>query len=351
VGKWKLVRAIKEKAVTQTMLSLPVPARDHLGIGTIVTAVLVWSSLPTIAQSNDGIPAFSAIENRGIDAINLINLNVYITAPVRQKHGIIPFTASLEGISNCRIINVPFYHPEWYCGLAPVKALDRSDFDLSFVPNRLMGMSATSTGGGGSPLTYPDGVTRTYMFSHWVIIANDGVTTYNLPVGDGIDSMGYLSAGFADFTADGSDFTLNITRAGGSNGLNNDNPVVGFNFIIHDTAGNFTSTSGNLSGTDTNGNVVSVSSGDYTDTLNTIALSNPSAGQWNWTGTSGASQSITTSYLTNQHVQTAVGCSSTLDISSTAAELLDRVIYPDNTSLQVGYEPTPGVSGAVTGRI
>jgi len=65
--------------------------------------LLAWVCLLSVFAfgQNDGISTFAVIEDHGVDAINLQNLDVLINPPVRGKAGAFPFHFALVGNSNC----------------------------------------------------------------------------------------------------------------------------------------------------------------------------------------------------------------------------------------------------------
>ena len=112
--------------------------------------------------------------------------------------------------------------------------------------------------------------------------------------------------------------------------------------------------------TDRNGNKLSVNaSGVFTDTLGMTALSVTGTGSpaspivFTYTTSSGSPASYTMRFTTYT-VQTAFGCSGITDYGTngtTTAPLVSEIELPDGSKYIFAYEPTPGVSGRVTGRI
>jgi RHS repeat-associated protein len=106
--------------------------------------------------------------------------------------------------------------------------------------------------------------------------------------------------------------------------------------------------------TDLNGNTISTTGTSFTDTLGTTALTitggAPSNLVYTYKDTTGANQTITISYSTYT-IQTAFGCSGISEYGPTTAYLTNRITYPDSSYYQFSYEPTPGASANVTGRL
>src|SRR5260370_14985468 len=115
---------------------------------------------------------------------------------------------------------------------------------------------------------------------------------------------------------------------------------------------------GSGSFTDRNGNFLSVSSGGaFTDTLGTTALTvagtAPSNTTFTYTPPAGGSVAYTMKYTTFS-IQTNFGCSSVTDYGTNGtmtANLVSEIDLPDGSKYAFSYEPTPGHSGFVTGRL
>lgn len=105
---------------------------------------------------------------------------------------------------------------------------------------------------------------------------------------------------------------------------------------------------------DRNGNELTNNLTTFTDTLGVTALtvspsgSNPTV--YTYTTSSGAPASVTVNY-SSQTVQTNFGCPGVAEYGPQSTNLVSSIILPDSSSYSFTYEPTPGVAGAVTGRI
>lgn len=110
--------------------------------------------------------------------------------------------------------------------------------------------------------------------------------------------------------------------------------------------------SGSMSITDRNGNVISSSNGAYTDTLGQTALTvtNGTSTTLGYAAPSGATANYTTSYVTKT-VRTNFGCSGISEFGPFSESLVNEVTLPDGSYYQFTYEATPGYSGDVTGRV
>jgi RHS repeat-associated protein len=119
---------------------------------------------------------------------------------------------------------------------------------------------------------------------------------------------------------------------------------------------------GAANGTDRNGNQITVNgSGQFFDTLSsttpvlTVSGSGTPASPMTFTYTapSGANAAYTMKYTTYS-IQTNFGCTGITDYGTNgnmSANLVSEIDLPDGSKYSFGYEPTPGHSGFVTGRL
>jgi RHS repeat-associated protein len=111
---------------------------------------------------------------------------------------------------------------------------------------------------------------------------------------------------------------------------------------------------GTYSLVDLNGNEITLTNGQYTDTTGAVALSvvgaSPSNTVLAYTTTAGGSANYTVSYKAYT-VKTAFGCTYHTDYGPTMNYLVDKVTLTDNSFYQFSYEATPGAAGDVTGRV
>ncbi|MGH9325318.1 MAG: hypothetical protein ACRD2B_01310, partial [Terriglobia bacterium] len=105
---------------------------------------------------------------------------------------------------------------------------------------------------------------------------------------------------------------------------------------------------------DSDGNQVTrgTANGDFVlvDTLGLNALTFNSFTQYSYTNFSGGTSSVTVG-LSSFTVQTNFGCSGISEFGPQSESLVTSISMPDGTSYSFTYEPTPGHSGSVTGRI
>jgi RHS repeat-associated protein len=122
----------------------------------------------------------------------------------------------------------------------------------------------------------------------------------------------------------------------------------------------FQAGTGVASSTDRNGNEINISSsGVFTDTLGTTALTvagvAPSNTTFTYTAPSGANASYTMKYA-SYNVLTNFGCSGITEYSATGVSLVSEIDLPDqavnaNDKYTFTYEATPSHAGYVTGRL
>jgi hypothetical protein len=87
----------------------------------------------------------------------------------------------------------------------------------------------------------------------------------------------------------------------------------------------------------------------FTDTFGVNPVTSSAYNVFNWQTPIGQ-QTISISN-TQLNLQTNFGGACSASQQAGAASLPTLISYPDSTSLQIGYEPTPGYSGDYTGRI
>lgn len=111
--------------------------------------------------------------------------------------------------------------------------------------------------------------------------------------------------------------------------------------------------------TDTNGNYISVSASGSTttfvDTFGTTALTVNGSSQappmtMSYTNPQGTLSKYTVNYA-SYAVSTNFGCGGISEYNSPSQPLVSSIGLPDGTSYSLTYEPTPGKSGPVTGRL
>jgi hypothetical protein len=295
-----------------------------------------------------GLYEFGPYDSPGFDTINRGNLNVHLSIPIFSKSGragsnfglalnydsLVWAPASSSGLSTwspaanwgwTTVSNAEFGYVTYEidtrsCLLHGIEEVDfiYSQFVYHDRTNHAHAFSfgfTTACGGSG----FPPG-TATYA-----VTDNSGYTIYR------------NGSNFTAFTKTGEQYAVQAVPQ--FNGLPT-NPVSG--------VGTYT---------DTNGNQISASSsGVFTDTLGTTALTVTGAGTpaspvlYTYTDPTGASQSVKVNYSAST-VTTNFGLSGTTEYSEANIPLVSSIVYPDGSQYSFTYEQTPGSSSTFTGRL
>jgi RHS repeat-associated protein len=307
------------------------------------------------AQTRNGIPPFGSAAG-GPDTINLANLNVDISVPIRSKAGRgTNFTYGLNydsliwsPVNSSGIVSWQPPSSDWgWSGLEPAGS--------SYVLYSVVFTSGHCGYQGQS--SYQEWIYSNFAyydnFGVWHQFPNIGGDYYNSPGGTTCPPNGpQPTTQMSELASDGSGYTLYATMA--------QNPIAhvvdknGSTFNVPTSA--TVPTTGVTSTIDRNGNIISQSNGVYTDTLGTTALtlvsSLPTSTTLSYATPSGATPGYVVSYL-GHIVRTAFGCSNVTEYNSgtTQIYLVDKITLPDGSFYHFTYEPTPGFSGDVTGRL
>ncbi|HKI12750.1 MAG TPA: RHS repeat-associated core domain-containing protein [Candidatus Acidoferrum sp.] len=307
---------------------------------------LALAAVQLHAQVTTGTPPFSSSAG-GPDVIDLANLNAHVTIPVLHKAGRgTNFTYDLSYDSSV-----------WY----PIT----SGSTTSWQP-------LTNWGWRGQT----EAATGYVSFNATVTFCYTG----RIPTGSRATTTGWV---FHDAWGVPHSFSGSTYSSGGTCGTNTRNftstTADGSGYVLVTNVPNVPSatvytskgmaalppanaTSGSASGTDRNGNQITVnSSGQFFDTLSaaapvlTVAGTAPSNTTFTYTAPSGANAPYTMKYTTYT-VQTKFGCSEISDYGPTSNSLVSEIDLPDiavnpNDKYTFTYEQTPGVPGNYTGRL
>lgn len=303
-------------------------------------------------QVATGTPPFGSFGG-GPDTINLGNLNDHITVPILNKPGRgTPFSYNLtydtsvlypSTVSGTKTWT-PVYNWGWSAATQANTGYisNTSGFDQCYYMQgriKLLGTLHTWT----TNYVYHDpwGVPHPFAgtANNWTGDAEGGCTL-------GTDN------GFTSTTNDGSGYTINVISAGGATLTSRNGKTIAAPQGLG---------TGAASTTDRNGNQISVnSSGAFTDTLGTTALSvtgvAPSNTTFSYTSATNATASYTMKYQ-SYSVRTNFGCSGISEYSATGVYLVSEIDLPDvsvnsNDKYTFAYEGTPGsTTGEVTGRM
>jgi RHS repeat-associated protein len=291
-------------------------------------AILLLVSCSVVGQVSTGTPRWGSFSS-GPDVIDLGNLNMNFTAPVFSKPGRgMPFTYVLR-------VDTSVWYPVGISG------------SQAWTPVFNWGWRAQTEVVTGE-LTYR--VSNTKCFDDpagWYWGLHYTGFAYH-------DPFGTVHGFTLSYTSCATDPGPHPTTANDGSGLVFD----GFSTIGTPTGQRLTppvnTGSGSGTATDHNGNQISAGSSSFTDTLGMTVLSvsggAPNPVNLTYTDSSGTPRSVTVNYGTYT-VQTNFGCTGIAEYGPTTNYLVSSIGYPDGSSYSFTYEPTPGGSGNVTGRV
>jgi RHS repeat-associated protein len=313
----------------------------------LVAAASVLVLAPrTFAQVATGTPPFGSFSG-GPETINNANLNVHIDIPVLYKAGrAMNFTYDLIYDSSV-----------WY----PTGSGSTSVWQ-PVVNWGWAGQTEVATGylNAAETISYPCGSGSGDLVTYTNFIYYDNFASghsfagsVNVWEGSPASNCNSLSTTLVSTTVDGSGYTLN------ANGMD-----LALSATIQLRKGGviyppLLTTTGQGSATDRNGNQMTVNtSGEFFDTLSSTTAVLTVAGSgtpsspitFKYTAPSGANASYTMKF-TSQTVQTNFGCSGITEFGPTSESLVSEIDLPDGSKYTLSYEPTPGHSGDVTGRL
>jgi RHS repeat-associated protein len=321
-------------------------------IRSLCVLTLCSSSLGMAQTFGTGLYAFGSFESRGLDSINLGNLNAHMVIPIFHKAG----------------RGVPLDYDLTYDSLVwqPVSALGVP----GWTPVQNFGWLAQTVVMTG----YVSYRTHNYVCD-WPLPKHGNYIIYDTWVyhdasGAAHSFIGQLeydptgcdttTTSFTSQSSDGSGLTLNASGIAGPSLTQSITTRNGQTMMVPITAA--AESIGSYI-TDSNGNQISVSSaGIYKDTLGTsaltvsgigsaaspLSLTYPVALQSN-----SATTATATVYYKTYTVQTAFLCTGISEYGPVSVDLVDHITLPDASASTYSftYEATPGVPGKVTGRL
>jgi len=315
--------------------------RRQLLIVMLLVLALVAAVPATFALVKTGTPPFGSFSG-GPDIINNANLNVHFDFPVVNKPGRgQPFSYALS-----------YDNSVWYPSGAVWTHVNKWGWrGVTEITTGYVTYLATQ-----GQCWWPQGPSGHYYY--WHIYS---VWAYHDPAGDVHSFAGSVSdwaqlgtpcgGGPPSYSMtvtadDGSGYTLAATASPSAS--------------LHTRSGALInaplqSSSGSGSITDRNSNQISTNGLTFTDTLGMTALTASGSGTqssplvFTYTGP-GGSVSETVRY-TNKNIKTNFGCSGITEYTASSVPLVSKIDLPDGTSYTFAYEPTPGYSGYVTGRL
>ncbi|HTC92890.1 MAG TPA: RHS repeat-associated core domain-containing protein [Terriglobales bacterium] len=290
------------------------------------------SALSLQAQVATGTPPLGSFAG-GPDVIDLANLNVHWDFPIIAKAGRgLPFHYSLG-----------FDNSVW-------QVVDDGNGNLSWHPmNNVFGWTRQTEAIAGY-MTYDQllNLGCGYTYQNWV---------YHDPAGTA-HSFGNLYVATAGCSAYGPP-VASATATDGSGYLTtvSSNP----NATIYPASGGsivppLQNATGAAQITDPNGNYIISSDGvTFYDTMGIWQMTIANQGAPYPTSYTvripGGSSAATNISYTTYNVQTNFGCSGITEYGPTSVPLISTITYPDGSSYQFTYEPTPGNTGNTTGRL
>ncbi|NYF78153.1 hypothetical protein [Granulicella arctica] len=315
----------------------------------LVCALVLSLSLSSIVAAQNlgtGLYAFGSFDSRGFDSINLGNLNTHLDIPVFHKAGRgIPFGYDL-------VYDSLIWQPVSVSGVATWQPVQNFGWLAQTVV--MTGYVSYSTH------TYvcdwpPPKQGSYYVYDTWVYHDSLGVShSFSGQLEYDPTGCDTSTSTFTAVATDGSGTTLIATRGASPSATQTIKTRNGASMVVPTAPSSVGS-----SITDTNGNQVSVSAaGVYTDTLGTPALTVLGAAPSNVTLTypiALQSDSVTTASATLSYktytVQSNFQCSGISEYGAASVALTDKITLADGSIYSFTYEATPGVSGAVTGRL
>jgi len=304
-----------------------------------------------------GAYPFSSFESKGFDSVNLGNLNTHFAVPIISKPGRglnFNYTLTYDGLVWSRMRTATGIRwtadPSWgfHGQLNGAGQIGYLTYNQKY--NNCPGPNSTNNivDGGSNQYVYHDPYGVNHDFNYYVYKPcpfDSNGTAYNPPPPPQVSGDGS--------TNDDSGLSLHGDVHGGGSVYSRDGSYV--------TPPSVPGGAG--SQTDPNGNSISSNgSGVFTDTLGIAELTVGGGGTANSPRTftypvtlqqSGSSTATAAVFYKTYTIQTNFGCAYTGESGAHPVDMVDHVSLPDSPSdtYSFTYEPTPGVSGAVTGRL
>lgn len=289
------------------------------------------------SQVQVGSYSFETADSKGFDVINVGNLNVHFNLPIVSKAGRgLPFSYSLGYDSSVWFPYDAGAGPAW---------TNTQAFGW-------LGDTATMTGyieyNTEAEIGFWHGLECwNYTYDAFKYIDPWGRTHVFLgSTTDDSECHGISHSSFTRTANDGSGYTISVT--GYTIAV-----ITGRTGTVINAPEDSTSGAGTI--TDTNGNQISADGlGNFVDTVGstvlTVAGGAPSNETFTYKDATGTSRTTTVAYQ-SYTVQTNFGCSGISEFGPTTVYLVHTVTHPDGEVYTFDYEPTPGASSNVTGRL
>jgi len=297
-----------------------------------VFAVLLFGfSVPCVAQVATGAPPFGSFSGSP-DVVDLANLNAHINIPIFSRAGRgTAFTYSLS-------YDTSTWYPVTTNGVNTWTPVVNWGWHIQTEPTTgYVSASIISSTTCPGTKSNPFGGSRV-VSGNWK--HHDRLGVSHPFSGTQVISSGTCGAGTTWITgavsSDGSGYTLTSGPTRVVTSRTGKALVTPFNL-----------SSGSGTFTDANGNQISVNtSGEFTDTLGTVALTvagaAPSATTMTYTAPSGANASYTMNYA-KYTVATNFGIAGVTEFGASVEYLVSSIVLPDGTGYVFNYEATPSV--------
>jgi hypothetical protein len=282
----------------------------------------------SLAQVAPGSPNFTASDSHTYDSVDLLNNNVVLGVPGMHKAGALPFDFTIFA-NSAMTVSRGIWSPPMALGAnsgGPFSAQVNSMLG-QFTP-RAYPLSTVIT-------TCPSGTQKGPYETSWVV--QDGMGTLHSLGGSRRWGAPCTVTNFTATTIDGSGYTYSTSTA--------------TIYDRHGTAYAVATTTPTI--TDSNGNVIGLSYGVWTDSMGlaTVTSNLARAPTYTWTDVNGGSPHIAQS-ATNLTLATNFGCSSVLDFNNTSTtSMTNGFTLADGRSMAYSYESTYNIAGKYTGRI
>ncbi len=333
------------------------PLRSIAAFFVLLTSTVLLHSQAVVPTVATGTYSYGTFDNPGFDTINVGNLDVHFAMQVLNKAGRgMPFYYDLSYDSSVWSVGqnssaktawVPVLNLGWRgvseMSTGYLSGVYSQQYCYTTVPEGPSGSQSVITG----TTIYAGG----FVYHDQWGVAHPFSGQFNIVSGTCGTNVNIQTLGNA-FASDGSGYQY-VGGPNGANGSNGGN-VVDKNGKVF--AAPFNTGSGGANVTDNNGNEISVSgTGQFTDTTGNVALTvaggSPSAQTFTYRDTNGNPQAVTMNY-TSYTVETNFGCSGIAEFPATSESLVSSIVLADGSSTySFNYEATPGVAGAVTGRL
>ena len=283
----------------------------------------------SFSQVTRGLPPFGSLTtgSDGIETLNLANLNLHLTIPIVNKSGRgFPFVYNLGYDSSIWTPGGSTWLPAQNFGLRTGLPAWNGVLTYSYSSGcQTYPYVGTICWSSGSNYVYTDAAGTAHPFTYW-FSCSSGCSYGGSAVAS--DASGYVIGGNGVMDRSGN----NISAPGTGTAS------------VYDTNGNYVSAT-------TSGSTTSV-----TDTLGRTALTISGSGtpssplSITYSAPSGANATYTVKFV-SKTVKTNFGCSGISEYGPTANNLVSEIDLPTGTKYLFTYEPTPGYTGDVTGRL